>query len=102
MSSPLIESDAKPVQPGQSRLWLVRMPGGPLRAVKSVKQNLSSEQAKAAYKKSITFISTEADIDPELKWPELRPIDQMTLEQRYPFLLEISDVTKKPRGLVEC
>ena len=112
MSSAVVESDgdsprrgasaSQATSPGMSKLWLIRMPGGPLKAVKSAKQPLSAQMAKAVYRKSFEFISTEADIDPELVWPELRPIDQMTLEQRYPFLLEISEVTKKPRGLVEC
>jgi len=87
---------------GKSQLWLIRMPGGPLRAIKSIKQPLTVEQAKQVYRKSVVCLSAQCDVDVEEKWPELTPIDEATLRQRYPFLIEVSDITKKPRGLVEC
>ena len=86
----------------KSKIWLIRMPGGPLKVVKSVKQSLTVEQAKAVYRKSVNCLASECDVNRELEWPELKPIDEVTLVQRYPFLIEISEVTKKPRALVEC
>jgi hypothetical protein len=97
-----VEQSESSLLNNKSKIWLVRMPGGPLKAVKSVKQPLTAEQVKVVYRRSVNCLASECDVDRELVWPELKPIDEMTLSQRYPFLIEISEVTKKPRALVEC
>jgi hypothetical protein len=84
-----------------SRIWAVRMPGGPTKIVRSLNGELTEEDAKEHYRESFTYRSTEADNDPDATWPLLKPIDEAEMTSTYGHFLEESAITGKPRALVE-
>lgn len=83
-----------------SKIWAVRMPGGPTRIIKSDRRPLSEEDAKREYTGSFKFKSAECLNDPDQVWPLLEPIDETQL-QSYAHLLEPSKITGLPRALIE-
>lgn len=84
---------------GKSKLWAIRMPGGPTRVISS-KTEIDEEYAKEIYMESFKYRSTEVKNDPDLVWPLIKPLDETSVRE-YAKFMEVSSVTGKYRGLVE-
>ena len=83
-----------------SKIWALRMPGGPTKVVKSAKP-ISEGVAKDRYLASFRFRQSEVNSDPDLAWPLVRAIDEQQMNGEYGRFIEKSSVTGGPRALVE-
>lgn len=80
--------------------WLIRMPGGMLKALSSSRV-LDEKEAKEIYKKSFKFKRTEADDDPDTPWPVCKIVSENEIRQECPHLLRESQITQQRPGLIE-
>lgn len=80
-----------------SKIWALRMPGGPTKVIRSQKL-ISEDQAKKIYLKSFHYVRTETVN--ETVWPLLKTLDESTVRE-YDSFTQLSKVTGRPRALVE-
>lgn len=83
-----------------SKIWALRMPGGPTKIVRSSKP-ISESVAKDRYLSSFKFRSSEIHSDPDIVWPLVRAIDEQQMHSEYSAFVEKSSKTGAPRALVE-
>lgn len=83
-----------------SKIWAIRMPGGPSRIVKS-ETLLTEQQAKDAYEKSFAKKHAKCLLDKEAAWPLCKPITEEEMTAKYSALLQPSLRTNQPKNLVE-
>lgn len=83
-----------------SKIWAMRMPGGPSRIVKSERE-LTEEQAKKAYEGSFAKKHAKCLLDKEAVWPLCKPITQEEMTAKYSALLQPSLRTGLAKNLVE-
>lgn len=76
------------------------MPGGPTKIIQSASRLVREDEAKQIYMDSFKFRSTEVDADPDAVWPLLEPLSE-TEVQKYAIFTEKSEVTGRPRALIE-
>ena len=76
------------------------MPGGPTKILRSATRLIREDEAKEIYKDSFAYKSTEVDADPDTVWPLLEPLTETELT-KYATFTELSEVTGKPRALIE-
>jgi hypothetical protein len=80
-----------------SKIWALRMPGGPTKVIRS-ERLIDEDQAKKIYMGSFKFVSTENKRD--TIWPLIKPLDETSVLE-YAKFTELSNVTGRPRALVE-
>ena len=80
-----------------SKIWVLRMPGGPTKVVKS-KKEITEDQAKAAYLQSVKFVRTETVRS--TVWPLVKTLDDESVKE-YELFTQPSNVSGKPRAMVE-
>lgn len=85
---------------GSSKLWALRMPGGPTRVVKASKE-ISLASAKKKYTESFSFKQAACLLKMDMDWPLQKPIDENELRANFSQFGEINTRTGKPRNLVE-
>lgn len=83
-----------------SKIWVMRMPGGPSRIVKS-DALLTEDAAKEAYANSFAKKHAKCLLDKEAVWPLCRAITQEEMTAKYSSLLQPSLRTGLPKNLVE-
>jgi hypothetical protein len=83
-----------------SKIWAIRMPGGPTKILRSTTRLIREDDAKKIYKDSFRHKSTEVDSDPDTVWPLLEPLTETELT-KYQTFIENSEITGKPRALIE-
>lgn len=80
-----------------SKLWALRMPGGPTKVIRS-RFEISEDRAKEAYLKSVRFVRTETVRS--TVWPLVKVLDEESVKE-YDAFTQLSNVSGKPRALVE-
>lgn len=85
---------------GSSKIWALRMPGGPTRVVRSIRE-LSLERAKKEYAASFAHKQAECMLKPDKDWPLQKALDETELKKDYSQFMEINSRTGNPRNLVE-
>ncbi len=83
-----------------SKIWAIRMPGGPTRIVKS-DALLSEQAAKDAYVGSFAHKRAKCLEDKEAAWPLCQPITEEEISAKYSALVQPSLRTGLTKNLVE-
>ena len=85
----------------QDENWLVRMPGGPLKLMRS-NRTLTADQVKEIYLSQVKSIRTNALADPDAKWPFLKrtTIDDVRGKEGLSWLL-LESRRKNQRGVID-
>lgn len=83
-----------------SKIWAIRMPGGPSRIVKS-EVMLTEQAAKDAYEQSFAKKHAKCLLDKEAVWPLCKPITEEEMNAKYSALLQPTLRTGHPKNLVE-
>ena len=83
-----------------SKIWVMRMPGGPSRIVKA-DTLLTEDAAKEAYAKSFAKKHAKCLLDKEAVWPLCKAITEQEMTAKYSSLLQPSLRTGLPKNLVE-
>jgi len=85
---------------GSSKIWALRMPGGPTRVVRASRE-ISLSVAKKKYADSFSYKTAACMLKPDLDWPLQKPLDQTELNTNFSQFMEINSRTGNPRNLVE-
>ena len=85
---------------GTSKLWAIRCPGGPTKIVKSDRL-ISESTARDAYLESFNYKTCKAEVDREIPWPLLKPVDEAEAAKDFANLYIESQVTGKTPRIVE-
>lgn len=85
---------------GSSKIWALRMPGGPTRVVRASRE-ITMEFAKKKYAESFSYKQAECMLKPDKEWPLQKSIDETEFSRDFSQFAEINSRTGNPRNLVE-
>jgi len=85
---------------GTSKIWVMRMPGGMTKIIKSDKP-ITEQDAKDIYVESFKYKIARQLIDIELVWPVCKAIDEAEMNRQYAQLIIPAPVSGRFMHLVE-
>ena len=85
---------------GISKIWVMRMPGGMTKIIKSAKP-ITEADAKDYYQKSFKYRSAVHLNDRDKVWPMSKAIDEAEMNKDYSHFVMGSPVTGALRNVVE-
>tara|TARA_R110000868_G_scaffold253061_1_gene509779 strand:+ start:218 stop:499 length:282 start_codon:yes stop_codon:yes gene_type:complete len=88
------------IMAGASKIWALRMPGGPTRVVQASRE-ISLEVAKKKYAASFAFKQAECMLKPDKDWPLQKAIDETEFNRDFSQFAEINSRTGNYKNLVE-